>query len=135
MNSFLRFYDSPGRRDVLRASVRLFDAKAKCAEVFLLICEEFGIGICVTYSPVQRRGPWVLARPARFVDARAERSERSASKGEAEKPEEGRRREGNGRRRRRRKKVKKTRASWRRLFAWVSLGGRRVCLVESAADL
>lgn len=31
--------------------------------------------------------------------------------------------------------VKKTRASWRRIFAWVSLGGRRVCLVESAADL
>jgi len=48
----------------------------------------------------------------------------------------GRRMEGNARRRRRRKKVKKTRASWRRrLFAWVSLGGRRVCLVESAADL
>lgn len=88
MSSFHRFYDSPGRRDVLRASVRLFDAKAKCAEVFLLICEEFGIGICVTYSPVQRRGPWVLARPESFVDARAERSEGSASRGETEKGRE-----------------------------------------------
>lgn len=85
MSSFHRFYDS---RDVLRASVRLFDAKAKCAEVFLLICEEFGIGICVTYSLVQRRGPWVLARPESFVDARAERSEGSASRGEAEKGRE-----------------------------------------------
>lgn len=98
----------------------------------LLICEEFGIGICVTYSQVQRRYPWVLlARSARFVDARAERSERGASEGRADP---GRRKEGNEEERRR-KKVKKTRASWRRLFAWVSLGGRRVCLVESAADL
>lgn len=36
---------------------------------------------------------------------------------------------------RERGEAKKTRASWRRIFAWVSLGGRRVCLVESAADL
>jgi hypothetical protein len=34
-----------------------------------------------------------------------------------------------------RNKLKKTRASRGRILAWVSLGGRRVCLVESTADL
>jgi len=70
------------------------------------------------------------SRSRRVSWTRAERSERSASKGREAQAEERK-----GPRRRRRKKVKKTKASWRRLFAWVSLGGRRVCLVESAADL
>lgn len=92
MNSFLRFYDSPGRRDVPRASVRLFDAKANRAEVFLLICEEFGIGICVTYSPVQRRG---LVGP-RAVGAFRGRERKEAKEAREQRERSpGRRKEGN----------------------------------------
>lgn len=78
---------------VLRASVRLFDAKAKRAEVFLLICEEFGIGICITYSPVQRRNrrSFGAFRGRERKEARARGEKPGQKEGRERGGEEGRR--------------------------------------------
>lgn len=61
-----------------------------------MICEEFGIGICVTYSPVQRSNRGSFAQSAQFAQSWT-RAERSASK----------RKEGPGRRKEENEEEKK----------------------------
>lgn len=114
--------------------VRAYDylmRRQKRAEVFLLIREEFGIGIYVMYSPGQKKKPMGPRAVGAFRGRERKEAKEAREQGERSS---GRRKEGNAEEKKE-EEVKKTRASWRRLFAWVSLGGRRVCLVESAADL